>query len=97
MPKNPKYTPEFKRELVDASYHTTKPLNAFARDMGVSKTTLHRWRAELRDHGEHAFPGRGHQTPEAEELSRRKRELKQAQQERDILKKALAFFAQASP
>ena len=92
-----KYTREFKLEVVQASYQTEKSLGQFADDIGVGRSTLTNWRAQLKRSGEHAFPGSGRQLPEDAELTRLKRELRQARQERDILKKALAFFAQASP
>ena len=92
-----KFTKEFKREVVAASYLTDKTQKEFALDMGVGASTLTNWRKQFKDLGEDAFPGSGNQTPENAEVSRLKRELRQAQQERDILKKALAFFAQASP
>jgi transposase len=42
---------------------------------------------------EEAFPGRGKQTGEAEELRKLKQKLRDVTEERDILKKALAYFA----
>lgn len=92
-----KYTREFKLEVVQASYQTDRSLAQFADDMGVGRSTLTNWRAQFQKSGDHAFPGSGNQLPEDAELTRLKRELLQARQERDILKKALAFFAQANP
>jgi transposase len=47
----------------------------------------------LTAHGDDAFPGSGHQTPQEEELRRLKRELEVTRQERDILKKAFIVFS----
>lgn len=91
------YTKEFKLEVVHASYETDKTQAQFAADMGIGKSTLTNWRAAFKKDGHEAFPGSGRQTPDDAEVTRLKRELRQARQERDILKKALAFFAQASP
>lgn len=91
------YTAEFKREVVAMSYTTDKTLAQFAQDMGVHKSTLENWRATAKSKGADAFPGSGHQTPQDAQITRLKKELRQAQQERDILKKALTFFAQANP
>jgi transposase len=91
------YTAEFKREVVAMSYTTDKTLAQFAQDMGVHKSTLENWRATAKAKGADAFPGSGHQTPQDAQITRLKKELRQAQQERDILKKALTFFAQANP
>ena len=63
-----------------------------ADDLGISLTTLTRWRAEARDNGADAFPGKGQQTPEQAELTRLRRELARVTQQRDILKKAITFF-----
>ena len=94
--KRKNYTREFKLEIVEMSYSTDKPLGQFADDMGIGRSTLTNWRNKFKTLGQDAFPGSGKQTPHDAELSRLKRELRQARQERDILKKALAFFAQAS-
>jgi len=91
------YTKEFKLEVVRASYETDKSQAEFAADLGIGKSTLTNWRKAYKDSGQHAFPGSGNQTPQDAEVTRLKRELRQARQERDILKKALTFFAQASP
>ncbi len=84
------YTKEFKLEVVRASYETDKSQAQFAADIGIGKSTLTNWRAAFKKSGEQAFPGSGYQTPDDAELTRLKRELRQARQERDILKKALA-------
>lgn len=54
---------------------------------------LRRWVKELQDRHEQAFPGKGHQTAELEELARLKRENKRLTMEVEILKKATAYFA----
>jgi transposase len=64
-----------------------------ARDLGIADSTLHHWCKQFSEHGEQAFPGSGHQTAEAEELRRLKRELEITRQERDIVKKALGSFS----
>ena len=61
--------------------------------MNIHVSVLRRWEKEQRDHGDQAFPGTGHQLPELEEIARLKRELKRAQSEIEILKKATAYFA----
>jgi transposase len=64
-----------------------KPIAQIARELGISDSAIHGWRKELAEHGEEAFPGKGHQTALEEENRRLKRELEKVQQERDILKK----------
>ena len=91
-----RYTKEFKLEVVRASYETDKSQAEFADDMGIGHSTLTNWSAAFKKSGEDAFPGSGNQIPDHAEVTRLERELRQARQERDILKKARAFFAQAN-
>ncbi len=94
--KRRQYTKEYKQEIVELSYRTEKSLWEFADDLGIGRSTLTNWRAKYRQHGQDAFPGTGKQLPQDAQISELKRQLRQARQERDILKKALAFFAQAN-
>jgi transposase len=57
---------------------------------------LGRWKREAETQGHGAFPGQGHQGPEQEELRRLREENKRLKLEREILKKAAAFFAKES-
>ncbi len=94
MPKEQRtFTREFKVEAVQLAQSSRKPLAQVARDLGIADSTLHQWCNLFSEQGKQAFPGSGHQTPEAEELRRLKRELEVTRQERDILKKALAIFS----
>ena len=60
-------------------------------ELGIRRNMLYKWQRELSGKGETAFPGRGRkQQTEIEQL---KAELKKVTEERDILKKAAAYFA----
>nr|WP_165423129.1 transposase [Ktedonosporobacter rubrisoli] len=87
------YTKEFKIEAVRRAEASGKPIVEIARELGVSESTIHNWRKQFPQHSEQAFAGSGHQTPEAEELRRLKRELEVVKQERGIVKKALHIFS----
>lgn len=80
---------EFKVEAVELVQASKKPLAHIARDLGISDSALHHWCKQFSEHGEQAFPGSGHQTPQEEEIRQLKRENDLLRQERDILKKAL--------
>ena len=53
----------------------------------MPERVLYRWRRQLREAPEQAFPGKGHQSEVEEENRCLRRELERVQQERDILKK----------
>ena len=98
MPKQQRtFTQEFKREAVRLVQSSGKSMNQVARDLGISDSTLSHWCKRSRQHGNEAFPGSGHQTPQEEEVRRLKRELEVMRQERDILKKALVVFSRTQP
>ena len=86
------YTREFKIEAAKLSYNSDKPVEEIADSLGVSKSSLSRWRREYREDPDQAFPGQGHQKQRDAEVMRLKKELKQAQLENEILKKAAAIF-----
>ena len=92
-PHRKQYTPEFKREAVAMVTQQGHRYAEAARILKINTTMLRRWEQEQREHGIQAFPGKGHQTPELEEITRLKRELKRAQTDIEILKKATAYFA----
>jgi transposase len=89
------FTKEFKQEAVQLVKTSGKSMAQLARDLGIADSTLHHWCKLFAEHGEQAFPGSGHQTPQEEELRRLKRELEVTRQERDILKKALGIFSRS--
>jgi transposase len=87
------YTPEFKTEAVQLVTEQGYSVAEAARSLGISENLLRNWKQALLDKGEHAFPGNGHLSPLEEELGRLRAENKRLLAERDILKKAAAFFA----
>ncbi len=89
----PPYPAEFKAEAVKLARSGGKPVSEVARDLGVSYESLRHWvkQSEI-DNGER----QGLRTDEREELTKLRREVKVLQQEREILKKAAAFFARES-
>jgi transposase len=64
-----------------------------ARSLGVHETLLRSWKHALQAKGPDAFPGQGNLPAIEDELRRLRAENKRLQAERDILKKAAAFFA----
>lgn len=88
-----RYTKEFKLEAVELSNRPGMSIRQAARDLGISGSNLGKWRKQFAENGADSFPGKGRLTPQDEELRRLKRENATLRMERDILKKATAFFA----
>jgi transposase-like protein len=95
MKERKSYTAEFKREAVKLMEQPGIRVEQIASDLGVSVHSLYEWRKKAQEQGELAFPGNGRValTAEQEENRRLKRELELVKQERDILKKTIAYFA----
>ncbi len=86
------FTPQFKKDAVRL-VRSGRSVSDVAQSLGIARSLLQRWRDQLnRGEGE-VFPGRGKQSGEAEELRKLKQKLRDVTEERDILKKALAYFA----
>jgi transposase len=68
-------------------------LSQAAKDLGLHENVLRKWVKDAKANGHQAFPGRGKQRPDDAEVARLRRELAKTQTERDILKKAIAYFA----
>ncbi len=95
MGKKPrrKYNRDFKLDAVKLVVEQGRGVWEVADGLGISDSLLHRWKAKFLEEGEVAFPGHGKLNPHEDELRRLRKELKEAQMERDILKKATAYFA----
>ena len=87
------FTAEFKHEAVRLVRERGMTVNQAARDLDLHENVLRKWVRDAKQSGTHAFPRRGKQRPDDAEISRLKRELAKTQAERDILKKAIAYFA----
>ncbi len=91
-----RFSREFKQEAVRLVRERGVAVAQVARDLDVHVNVLRGWvRAHMAD-PVHAFPGEGQQKPEAAELTRLRRENAKLRMERDILKKAAAYFAKES-
>jgi transposase-like protein len=87
------FSSEFKREAVRLMESSGKPAADLARELGIPRNRLYKWKEQIEKRGVHAFPGMGRRSGEGEEVSRLRAELERVKEERDILKKAAAYFA----
>lgn len=87
------FTRQFKHEAVRLSSQPDRTVKQVALELGVPLKQLYRWRSKYAEHGAEAFPGSGRLVPADDEVVRLRRQVAELQMERDILKKAAAWFA----
>ncbi len=90
------YTSQFKREAVELVEREGVSVAEAARRLGVEQTLLRSWKLKFQEQGDQAFPGAGQRTAIEEEVRQLREENARLKMERDILKKATAFFARES-
>jgi transposase len=89
-----RFNREFKLEAVRLLELGEKPATQLALELGIPRNRLYKWQKELNAKGPEAFQGTGRKPLEQQsEVARLKAELKRVTEERDILKKAAAYFA----
>ena len=87
------YTREFKIQAVRMMTADGHSVAEVSRRLGVGEACLRTWREAAAGLGGAAFPGPGNLTPEQDELRRLRAEVTRLRAERDLLKKAAAYFA----
>ena len=91
-----KFSREFKLEAVKLVRERGVSVSQAARDLDLHENVLRNWVREQQADPGSAFPGHGVMKPEQQEIERLRRELARMKAERDILKKAAAYFARDS-
>ena len=88
------FTPQFKQDAV-ALIRDGRSLTEVAHDLGIARSLLQHWQKQLRTSKPaiEAFPGSGRQRPAAANVRQWQQQLRTVTEERDSLKKALAYFA----
>ena len=94
--KRKHYSRQFKTDAVKLVTEQDFNVSEAARNLGIHHSSLRRWKRELESDGNQAFPGKGNLSAEKQELDRLRKENKRLRMEREILKKATAFFAKES-
>ena len=90
-----KFTAEYKRAAVELVTQSGRSFGEAAKSLGIGEPMLRNWKKAL-DSGGPAFPGNGVRSVLDDELVRLRAENERLRMERDILKKAAAFFARES-
>ena len=96
MRKRRKFDREFKQMAVELSKHR-EDIQALTEELEITPDLLYRWRREAFGSQEASFPGQGNpiQTAEDKEIAKLKKELRETQLERDILKNAVSIFSKS--
>ncbi len=90
------FSPEFKQEAVALVVEHGYSYAAAGRSLGVSGALIARWKRQLEDSASAAFPGKGKRTAEQQRIHELEQENRRLKMEKEILKKAAAFFAKES-
>jgi transposase len=90
MAKRKRFTTEFKREAIRMMASSGKTPAEIARELGVHRNQLYKWKEQLGNSGSAAASMKDR---DGDELARLRRELERVKEERDIFKKAAAYFA----
>ena len=91
--KRKQYSKQFRVDAVKLVTEQGYKVSEAARNLGIHHSSLRRWKKQFETNGNRAFPGKGNLNSENEELYRLRKEVKKLRMEREILKKAAAFFA----
>ena len=87
------YDEDFKRSAVKLVVEEKRKVSEVSKNLGIHENLLHKWKKEYLKDPLHAFPGKGCFKPQDEEIRQLKKALRDAEMERDILKKAIAVFS----
>ena len=87
------FTREFKIEAVRLVRDRGVSIAQASRDLDVHENVIRKWVRDFAADPGQAFPGHGTMKPEQAEIERLKREVQKLKSERDVLKKAAAYFA----
>lgn len=93
MGQRKQYTRQFKLEALDLHRTSGQSAAQIERDLGLYPGQLHGWKRQFKQDGSEAFPGSGNLKETEAELRQLRRQIQVLEQEREILKKAMAIFA----
>ena len=91
--KRRRFDAEFKREAIKLARSPGYSQARAAASLGISVAAIQKWLRAEKQEGEDAFRGNGNRTAEAERIHELEKEVRELRMERDILKKAAAYFA----
>jgi transposase len=96
MKRRQAFSREFKLEAIRLLEEGKKPAADIARELGIRRNQLYKWKEQRDQQGATVFPGQGRRSnkgSDSGEIARLRSELAKVKEENEILKKAAAFFA----
>mgnify|MGYP001819947267 CR=1 FL=1 len=93
--KPTRYTTEFRQSAVKLAVESDQPISRIAKELGINENTLHTWISKYHKPVAVGAAAAGAE-PMHDELKRLRKENKRLREEREILKKAAAYFARES-
>jgi transposase len=87
------YTKEFKQGAIRLVTEQGRSISDAASSLGIPAWSLSRWVRAAKQEGQDAFRGNGNRTNQEQENAELRRRIKQLEEEKEILKKAAAYFA----
>ncbi|WP_168587751.1 MULTISPECIES: transposase [Saccharopolyspora] len=94
MGRPSKYSDEFKRDAVELVFSTGRPINQVARELGLSHETLRNWVRAAKQQAEVGDGAEAEAADKDAELARLRKRVAELETEKEILRKAAAYFAQ---
>jgi transposase len=93
MKERKQYTKEFKQGAVRLVTEQNRSISDAATSLSISAWNLSRWVKAAKADGQQAFRGNGHRSAQEQEIFDLRQKVKQLEEEKEILKKAAAYFA----
>lgn len=94
--KGKRFEPEFKKDIVKLYINGDRTCSDLAQELGLHENTIYKWAQQYKEDPEQAFPGSGNLKPDADELRKAQRKIKDLENEIVILKQAAVYFAKNS-
>ena len=94
--KGKRFDPEFKKDIVKLYITGERTCPSLAEELGLHENTIYKWIQQYKGDPEQAFPGSGNLKPDADELRKAQRKIKELENEIAILKQAAVYFAKNS-
>ena len=94
--KEKRFDSEFKKDIVKLYINGERTCTSLAEELGLHENTIYKWIQQYKEDPEQAFPGSGNLKPDADELRKAQRKIKELENEIAILKSAAVYFAKNS-